>query len=131
METRSWGRVVPAACTLLGVAVGFGLGFYVAPRGPLALPRGAVEEYIGEARHVFFGSDAREFDVRYPAAYVDPPELTVLTEQMNWVADYQLTEQRRDGFRIKIGSGAQNPNGTGSPFLRYRVRGVPAPAATP
>jgi hypothetical protein len=111
--------------------VGFGLGFYAAPRGQPNAPPGAAQEYIGEARHVYLGSDAHEFDVRYPVAYVDPPELTVLTEQMNWISDYQLIEQRRDGFRIKLGSGAKNPNGTGSPWLKYRVRGVPAHAAAP
>ena len=129
-RSRSWQLAV--AGTVVGLATGFGLGYYSAPRSQPITPTSLVQEYVGEARHVNFASDASEFNVQFPAAYIDPPELTILTEEMNRGFDYQLVEQRRDGFRIKIGSSmrrADKPDG--SPFLRYRAKGVLAAAATP
>jgi hypothetical protein len=131
MATGSrWGFLV--LVFVIGLAAGFGLGFYAAPQMQPRADATRVQEFVGEARHVNFASDALEFEVHYPAAYVDPPELTILTEEMNHGFDYQLVEQRRDGFRIKIGSSmrrADKPDG--SPWLRYRVKGVPDGSAAP
>ena len=113
--------------TLLVLAAGLSIGYYAARQGSQGTTASPIREYVGEARHVNFASDALEFDVQYPGAYVNPPELTILTEEMNHGFVYQLIEQRRDGFRIKIGSSmrrADKPDG--APWLRYRARGVPA-----
>ncbi len=110
---------------VVGLALGFGLGRYSAPRGAPGPPgeTSRTREYTGEARHVNF-TTAEPFDVYYPEPYVRPPELRILTEEMRRGFDYTLVEQRADGFKIQIGSSmnrADNPSG--SPWLRYRVRG--------
>src|SRR5437016_12691753 len=101
MEARSRNRLFLAGCTALGLAAGFGLGFYAASRGSPIPGAGSVQEYVGEARHVNFGTDASEFDVYYPAAYVDPPEPTILTQDMNHGSVYPLADPRRDGRRLR------------------------------
>ena len=110
---------------LAGLATGIGIGWFSAPRAQTEVDARHIVEYVSEARHVNFASDVREFDVHYPHTYKQPPELTILTEEMNHGFDYQLVDQRADGFRIKIGSSmkrADKPNG--SPWLRYRAKGI-------
>ena len=108
---------------VVGIAIGFGCGYFFARRIHHSDGQSHVLEYVGEARHVDLSTEG-SFEVAYSQPYTNPPELHILTEEMNRVLDYEILEQRIDGFRIKIGRGAGLKEGlVGSPWLRFRVKG--------
>jgi hypothetical protein len=62
----------------------------------------------------------KEYEVFFPQPYASPPEVTVNTYSPE---EYDLVEQRKDGFRIRfkvLAAEGERPS--------YRARGVPAKA---
>src|SRR5687767_2202678 len=121
-ETRS--KLVDISNILVvGIAIGFVCGYFFARRIHHSDGQSHVLEYVGEARHVDLSTEG-SFEVTYSQPYTNPPELQILTEEMNRAFDYEILEQRNDGFRIKIGSSPGSQNRLdGSPWLRFRVKG--------
>lgn len=58
-------------------------------------------------------------EVFYPRPYASPPALKIEAKDSNLLA-YEITEQRRDGFRLRVQASG------GGPPARYEARGVPA-----
>ena len=61
-------------------------------------------------------------DVFYARPYASPPALKIDNKDSNLIL-YTITEQRRDGFRLRIEGSQSSPP---LPPARYEARGVPA-----
>src|SRR4051812_33302494 len=89
---------------VVGVAVGFAGGFFFAKRIHRVDGRSHVMEYVGDDRRVDL-AEGGAFEITYPHPYTNPPELRVLTDEMNFAVKYEILDQRNDGFRINIERG--------------------------
>lgn len=65
-----------------------------------------------------------EFEVFYPRPYASPPELKIVAPGL--LLTYQITEQRRDGFRVRCTAGYTRFVDPDKNLSRYQARGVPA-----
>jgi hypothetical protein len=112
----------------LGLAVGYGLwhtasgrvgGANAGPRKDFPpAPDDGLLVQVGLMQHV--REVGKEYDVFYARPYASPPEVTVNTYPPE---EYDLIEQRKDGFRIRfkvLAAEGERPS--------YRARGVPPKA---
>ena len=60
----------------------------------------------------------------YPRPYATPPELKIVAPGL--MITYQITEQRRDGFRVRCTAGYSPFKDRDRNLTRYQARGMPA-----
>jgi hypothetical protein len=100
-------------------ATGVLVGFFAPRLVPALRPALGDEGLLVQSEEFGTYHTPDEFDVFYPRPYGSPPELKILDPGA--MAIYEVTEQRPNGFRLKVTAREVNALKPG----RYQARGLP------